>query len=455
MNKVKSKFLCIECKHIVSKWVGQCPACGSWNSLKEVNGCENLNFKKNIVISSIKDVSVEFEKRYVVGMDELDLLFGGGIVKGSISLIGGSPGIGKSTLLLQICKQLRDCSKIFYISAEESVKQIKIRSDRLSINNDNIFVMSECNMQTICDVMLKERPEFVVIDSIQTVSLNDIASVAGSVVQVRECAYMLQRIAKQENITIILVSHVNKEGRIAGPKVLEHIVDTVLYFEGDFKSSFRMLRVVKNRFGSVDEIGIFDMKSTGLVPVLNPFANLLNERPKKASGSCICSVMEGKRPIFAEVQSLVAKSSFGLPRRMCKGLDYNKLILILAVLEKRVGFFFQNLDCYVSVVGGLKLQGTGFDLAVALSLIASLKNVEIDENVLVLGEIGLAGEVRGIYSVENTVLQAQKLGFSKVILPQSCFKNLKNIDVKVELFPVDSVRSAVDIILGSLKKGEI
>lgn len=455
MNKIKSKFLCVECEHIASKWVGQCPVCGSWNSLKEIDNYESSNSNKNIVISCIKDVSVEFEKRYVIGISELDLLFGGGIVKGSISLIGGSPGIGKSTLLLQICKQLRECKKVFYISAEESVKQIKIRSDRLSINSENIFVLSECNMQDICNIMLRERPDFVVIDSIQTVSLDSLASVAGSVVQVRECAYMLQKIAKQENITIILVSHVNKEGSIAGPKVLEHIVDTVLYFEGDFKSSFRMLRVVKNRFGSVDEIGLFDMKSTGLVPVLNPFANLLSERPKKAPGSCMCSVMEGKRPIFAEVQSLVAKSSFGLPRRMCKGLDYNKLILILAVLEKRVGFFFQNLDCYVSVVGGLKLQGTGFDLAVALSLIASLKNSEIDETILVLGEIGLAGEVRGIYSVENIVIQAQKLGFSKVILPQSCFKSLKDVDVKVKLFPVDSVRSAVNIVFGSLKKGEI
>ena len=451
MKKENKKFICSGCGFSYEKWSGYCSNCGEWNSLEEVVFSEhNISNIKNIEseVIYLKNIDVESEKRYTVGVEDIDAIFGGGIVKGSISLIGGDPGIGKSTFLLQICGRLSCGFKVLYVSGEESAGQIKLRADRLDIKNNSILVLSECDMDVIYAVILKERPNIVVVDSIQTVSLKNISSIAGSISQIRECTYVLQKLAKKENISIILVGHVNKEGNIAGPKILEHIVDSVFYFEGDRKNTFRILRVVKNRFGSVNDIAVFDMEEKGLTLVKNPSAMLIKDSPKSVSGSCICAMSQGKRPIFAEVQSLVTKSGFGLARRMCKGLDYNKFIIIIAVLEKRVGFNFGNMDCYVNVVGGFKLDGTESDLAISLSLVASLKDFKIGEETVVLGEIGLAGEVRGVGNVESIVLEAKKLGFKKIVLPFSSFRKLKEKCEEMVFVPVKSVKEAVKIVVG-------
>ncbi len=449
MGKVKTVFVCSTCGHNVLKWEGCCPNCGEWNTLKEA-----ISKKETIkVLDSanfalpLKKIDLKYKDRYDLGIDELNILFGGGIVKGSISLIGGDPGIGKSTLLLQVCSNLALKEKVLYVSGEENVSQIKLRANRLKIDNDNLLILSESDVYLIIEVIKKENPKIVVIDSIQTMKLSEIDSVCGSVAQVRESTNIFQKIAKSEDISIVLVGHVNKEGNIAGPKVLEHVVDTVLYFEGNSKNQFRILRVVKNRFGSINEIAVFEMKEEGLSCVVNPCSILIDERPKNVSGSAICAVMKGKKPLFAEIQSLTSKSFFGIPRRLSKGLDYNKLIIIVAVLEKRVGFSFQNLDCYVNVVGGVDLKDPACDLAVALSLVAALKDLSINEEMIILGEIGLSGEVRSVSGVEKTILEAEKLGFSKIILPYNNLKNLKKIKTNVELIGVKTVKAAVCEIL--------
>ena len=449
MKKNKVRFVCTNCGFVVLKWEGCCPECGAWNTFEE-GFFEDKTFKtskKTVSALPLNRINLDYKDRYDTGVEDLNIVFGGGIVKGSLSLIGGDPGIGKSTLLLQICGNLAKKYKILYVSGEENVSQIKLRANRLKIDEDSILICSESNLNLIIDVIEKENPQLVVVDSIQTVSLKEIDSACGSLVQVRECTYILQKIAKNNDISIVLVSHVNKEGSIAGPKVLEHIVDTVLYFEGDSKNLLRILRVVKNRFGSINEIVVFEMKENGLTCVVNPCSILIDERPKNVSGSSICAIMKGNRPFFAEVQSLVSKSGFGLPRRMCKGLDYNKLIIIIAVLEKRVGFSFQNVDCYVNVVGGFDLKDPACDLAVALSLVAAIKDVKISSNVIILGEIGLAGEIRSISCAEKIILEAEKLGFTDIIIPFGNLKNLKNIKRNVNLIGVKTLKSAVENIL--------
>ena len=446
MSGSKLRFVCTNCGFVSLKWEGCCPGCKSWNTLEEQKSSYlkvKDVLKNSNAVKSLKEINIHNEIRYDLGCEDLNILFGGGLVKGSISLIGGDPGIGKSTLLLQVCGNLAKNVKVLYVSGEENVKQIKLRSNRLKINDEKIFILSEVDMEVIVSVILKERPEVIIIDSIQTMNLKEVGSVSGSVSQLRECTYLLQKIAKKENISIVLVGHVNKEGSIAGPKILEHIVDSVFYFEGDSKNSFRILRVVKNRFGSINEIVVFEMKEYGLDVVENPSALLIEERPKNVSGNCVCAVMQGNRPLFVEVQSLVTKTCFGLPRRLCKGLDCSRLIIIIAVLEKRVGLFFNSSDCYVNVVGGFKLDSPSCDLAVALSLVAASKNLKINEDVVVLGEIGLAGEIRSVSNLERTVLEAKKLGFNKIILPHSNLKNLKNFDINVELIGVRSVFEAV------------
>ncbi len=450
MSKLKLRFVCINCGFSLAKWEGCCPNCGKWNSLKETlfsNDKENKIVNKNIEALPLEKIDCETYARYDTGFLELNVLFGGGIVKGSISLIGGNPGIGKSTLLLQICSFLSKDEKVLYVSGEENALQIKLRAKRLKVNSENLLLLTEFDIDAITNVILKERPSVVVIDSIQTMCYSEISSMPGSVAQIRECTYIFQKIAKKENITIILVGHVNKEGNFAGPKVLEHIVDCVLYFEGDSKNSFRILRVVKNRFGSVNEIAVFDMKENGLVPIVNPSAILIEERPKNVSGSCVCAIMNGKKPMFVEIQALVTKTGFGLARRLAKGLDYNKLIIIIAVLEKRIGLHLQNLDCYVNVVGGVKLEEPSCDLAVCLALVAAIKNLNLDEEMVVLGEIGLAGEVRGVFDVEKIVLEAEKLGFKKIMMPQNNLKNLKFKNKDITLIGVENVKAAVLEIL--------
>lgn len=451
MNKIKKKYVCKKCGFTLLKWEGCCPECGEWNSLVELlvdNSSVKLSVGEVINPTPLNEVRLKNEERFDTKIDEINLLFGGGIVKGSISLIAGDPGIGKSTLLLQICGNLcQTLDKVLYVSGEENISQIKLRADRLKINYDNLLILSETVLDRIDKVISNEKPELVIIDSIQTMSLKGVESFAGSVVQVRESTYLLQKISKTNNISIILVGHVNKEGNIAGPKILEHIVDTVLYFEGDSKNSFRILRVVKNRFGSINEISMFDMKEEGLFPMVNPCAALISERLKSMSGSFICAIMQGKRPFFVEIQSLVIKLKFGFPKRLCKGIDYNKLIIIIAVLEKRVGIFFQNVDCYVNVVGGFKLEDPICDLAVALSLVAALKDIKIEEDIIVLGEIGLGGEIRGVFGVERIIMQAEKLGFKKIMLPYFDLKNLTKINNKLELIGVKNLKDAVEKIM--------
>ncbi len=451
MAKNKKNFVCKECGYNSPKWTGCCPNCGGWNTFEEEVVEPNLKgisftpkLDSYIEPKQLRDIDVDDELRYKTGINSLDQLFGGGIVKGSLSLLGGDPGIGKSTLLLQICSSISKNNKILYVSGEESAKQLKLRADRLNVKDEALYILSEADIGTVTNTILTTKPDIVMIDSIQTMNLSEISSASGSVMQVRECTYILQKIAKEKDISIIIVGHVNKDGNIAGPKILEHIVDVVLYFEGETNFSFRILRVVKNRFGSTNEIAVFEMLKEGLKPVDNPSAMLLSERPKGVSGSCVCSVIEGTRPILAEVQSLVTKSGFGMPRRMCKGFDYNRMSLMIAVLEKRAGYLFGALDCYINVIGGIKLDEPGVDLAICLSLVSSLRDKPLDDGLIAIGEVGLAGEIRSIMGANKTILEANKLGFNKVILPKSCINSINYILNDVKLIPVNDIKDAIN-----------
>lgn len=450
MPKAKTVWVCSECGYEAIKWQGQCPSCGNWNTLNEeirepskkisANTLKFSNYTRPCILTEISDKDNERNK---TGIKELDRVLGGGIVKGSVILLGGDPGIGKSTILLQVCNSFEKGKKILYVSGEESQHQIKLRATRLKVQNENLFIMAANDIEIITEEIKSGLPDLVIIDSIQTMSHSEISSTVGSVSQVKECTNALLRTAKSLDIPIIIVGHVNKDGAIAGPKVLEHIVDAVLYFEGDKQMSYRILRGIKNRYGSTNEIGVFKMSSFGLEEIENPSMALLSGRPKNVSGTCVSCVMEGTRPIFAEVQGLVTTSSFGNPRRMSTGFDYNRLSLILAVLEKRAGYFFSNLDTYVNVVGGLRLDEPASDLAVALSLISSLKNKIIDEDILAFGEIGLGGEVRGVSFAEDRIIEAGRLGFKRCIMPVQNLKSLNN-DIKnnIELIGVKSIREA-------------
>lgn len=450
MPKAKTVWVCSECGYEAIKWQGQCPSCENWNTLieeikepsKKTNN-NTLKFSNYTRPCILKEISDKDNERSKTGIKELDRVLGGGIVKGSVILLGGDPGIGKSTILLQVCNSFEKDKKILYVSGEESQHQIKLRATRLKVQNENLFIMAANDIEIITEEIKSGLPDLVIIDSIQTMSHSEISSTVGSISQVKECTNALLRTAKSLDIPIIIVGHVNKDGAIAGPKVLEHIVDAVLYFEGDKQMSYRILRGIKNRYGSTNEIGVFKMSSFGLEEVENPSIALLSGRPKNVSGTCVSCVMEGTRPIFAEVQGLVTTSSFGNPRRMSTGFDYNRLSLILAVLEKRAGYFFSNLDTYVNVVGGLRLDEPASDLAVALSLISSLKNKIIDEDILAFGEIGLGGEVRGVSFAEDRIMEASRLGFKRCIMPFQNLKSLNN-DIKnnIELIGVKSIKEA-------------
>lgn len=447
-SKIKSVYVCSECGFESAKWNGRCPECGQWNTfVEEIKSNEkfNLDIKKVRYSSPVKvsEISIEDQQRYSTGVSELNRVLGGGIVKGSLILLGGDPGIGKSTMLLQICQYIGQTLRILYVSGEESARQIKLRAKRLNVDSDNLFIMAETNIEYIIETIKSEKPDLVVIDSIQTMSLDDLSSSPGSVSQVKECTNALLRIAKFLEIPIIIIGHVNKDGAIAGPKVLEHIVDCVLYFEGDRHLSYRILRAIKNRYGSTNEIGVFEMLDTGLKEVQNPSAMLLSGRPNNVPGSCVACVMEGSRPILAEVQGLVTSSGFGNPRRMSTGFDYNRMALILAVLEKRAGYFFSNMDCYINIVGGLKLDEPSADLAVALALVSGLKDIVINENMLAFGEIGLSGEIRSVSHVKERVIEAARLGFTKCIIP---YHNAKVLDINnesIEIIAVKSIKQAI------------
>lgn len=444
-SKTKSVYACTECGAESAKWYGRCPNCGAWNTLEEQMQSQSAPSSRLSVatVQSLSSIVPNDRQRYCTGMKELDRVLGGGIVRGGLMLIGGDPGIGKSTLLLQICEHLGAEHRVLYISGEESEGQLKLRANRLGVHSDNLYILCENDLDTALSAMQTEKPDIVIVDSIQTMTLPEIVSAAGSVTQVRECTAAIMRVAKRMDIPVFIVGHVNKDGAIAGPKVMEHIVDCVLYFEGDRHSSYRLLRCVKNRYGSTNEIGVFEMGDKGLVEVDNPSQMLLSGRPLNVSGACVACTIEGTRPMLAEVQGLVSPTGFGNPRRMATGFDNNRLALILAVLEKRSGYLFSNLDTYVNVVGGLWLDEPAVDLPVALALISGLKDVAIDAHTLAFGEIGLTGEVRSVSNADLRVAEAVRMGFTRVLLP---YHNLAQVTPRkdVSIIGVRTVREAVE-----------
>ena len=450
-NKIKSVYSCSECGYESPKWYGKCPSCGEWNTMnEEIKQTSNTTYSKvaksNYVAPvQIKDISTTDEIRYKTGLSELDRVLGGGIVKGSLVLLGGDPGIGKSTILLQICEHLGKSNKILYVSGEESKRQLKLRASRLNVNSDNLYILTQTDVELVSETIRQDKPDLVMIDSIQTMSLNELQSSPGSITQVRECTNYLMRVAKSLDIPVIIVGHVNKEGSIAGPKVLEHVVDAVLHFEGDKQMSYRILRAVKNRYGSTNEIGVFQMTDTGLNEVENPSQMLLSGRPKNVSGTCVACAMEGTRPILAEIQGLATTTGYGNPRRMSTGFDYNRMSLILAVLEKRAGYYFSNTDTYINIVGGLRLDETAVDIAVAMSLVSSLKDVVIPEHAIAIGEIGLAGEIRAVNHISQRVGEAIRLGFKRIVIPYHNLKDVK-INTDAEIVGVKNIRQAFEAL---------
>lgn len=457
-SKIKSLYVCSECGYESAKWYGKCPGCGDWNTMteevREASPRTSLSAARQIRKPSsfpvaITEISTEDEERYYTGSKELDRVLGGGIVKGSLVLLGGDPGIGKSTILLQVCSHLGQILKILYISGEESKRQIKLRASRLGVNCSNLLVMTETDVEIVAAQIEQEKPDLVMIDSIQTMNFKELNSSPGSVTQVRECTNLLMRTSKALDIPCIIVGHVNKDGAIAGPKVLEHIVDAVLYFEGDKQMSYRILRAVKNRYGSTNEIGVFKMGDTGLSEVENPSLMLLSGRPKNVSGTCVACAMEGSRPILAEIQGLVTNSGYGNPRRMSTGFDYNRMSMLLAVLEKRCGYFFSSLDAYINVVGGLRLDEPATDLAVTVALVSSLKDIVVSDDILAFGEVGLTGEIRAVSNASLRVNEASRLGFKRCLLP---YHNLSGVtlpdDSEMQLIGVRNIRDAVAALGG-------
>ncbi len=457
MAKVKSVYICSECGYESPKWYGKCPSCGEWNTMNEeaVTPAVKSAAERSARSSSsyakpmkLDDISTSDEFRYKTGIGELDTVLGGGIVKGSLVLIGGDPGIGKSTILLQVCHNLGKRIKVLYVSGEESRRQLKLRADRLGVTSD-ILVLTETDVEIVAEEIKSAQPELVIIDSIQTMNLTQLNSSPGSVTQVRECTNLLMRTAKQLEIPVIIVGHVNKDGAIAGPKVMEHIVDAVLYFEGDRQLTYRILRAVKNRFGSTNEIGVFEMREDGLREVENPSVMLLSGRPMNVSGTCVACTMEGNRPILAEVQALATDSGYGNARRMSTGFDYNRMALLIAVLEKKAGYYFTGTDAYVNVVGGFRLDERAVDLCVALALVSSLKDCPVPDDLIAFGEIGLAGEIRAVAHAEKRINEAARLGFKRCVLPYYNLKNLSaGVSKEIELIGVRSVRQAAKVIMG-------
>lgn len=454
-QKSKSVYICSECGYETPRWLGQCPQCNEWNTLnEEIKTVVKETAKRSLVGSNrgraypLNDITADTGHRYNTGLKELNRVLGGGLVKGSVVLLSGDPGIGKSTILLQICECLGNGLKIFYVSGEESAHQIKLRASRLGVSTGNLSILCETDAQYICEYIQSEKPDMVIVDSIQTMEIGELNSSPGSVTQVRESTNLFTRTAKTSNIPIFLVGHVNKDGNIAGPKVLEHIVDCVLYFEGDRNTSYRILRAVKNRYGSTNEIGVFEMLDNGLTEVENPSMMLISGKPQNVSGTCVACLMEGSRPILAEVQSLVTPSGFGNPRRMATGIDYGRMAMLIAVLEKRCGYFLGNMDCYTNVIGGLRIDETAADLSIALAIVSSLKDVVVPEKTLAFGEIGLAGEIRSVNSCEQRIKEASKLGFEKCVIPYHNYTKLpKYLFNEIEIVPAKNIRQAFEAIM--------
>lgn len=451
MGKSKTVYVCNECGYEVIKWVGKCPGCSSWNTMDEELKTQTLNkgafsqLKKSSELISINDITFEQQYRVSSGISELDRVLGGGLVDGSLILIGGDPGIGKSTILLQTSNSLAKQGKVIYISGEESLQQIKLRAQRLGVSEKNLFLLSEIEINVIKDIVNKHNPRFLIVDSIQTIFNSDISSAPGSVAQVRECTALLMGIAKNTNTTIFIVGHVTKDGGIAGPRVLEHMVDTVLYFEGERHQAFRILRGVKNRFGSTNEIGVFEMRKEGLIEVMNPSELFLAQRIVEGSGAVVTASLEGTRPILVEVQGLVSPTNYGNPRRMTDGVDYNRVALLMAVLEKRAGLHLGHYDAFVNIAGGVKINEPSTDLAIALAIASSFRDRVIEKDWIIMGEIGLTGEVRNISRLEERLKEAQKLGFKRAVVPKA-----KGIPIikGLDIFPVTTVKQGIDVVLG-------
>ncbi len=447
--KSKTVYVCGACGYETARWSGQCSSCGAWNTLEEeVRGSKQSTPSKAaraVEPKKLSDINEQDEPRFSTGMPELDRVLGGGIVKGGMMLIGGDPGIGKSTLLLQVCANLGKDRTILYVSGEESARQIRLRAMRLDVNTDRLYILCENELETVLAAIPSLKPDLLIVDSIQTMTLSEIASSAGSVTQVRECTNALMHACKAVDLPVFVVGHVNKDGAIAGPKVMEHIVDCVLSFEGDRHTAYRLLRCAKNRYGSTNEIGVFEMRDKGLAEVENPSQMLLAGRLADVSGTCIACSMEGTRPLLAEVQGLVTPSGFGNARRMATGFDLNRLNLLLAVLEKRAGYFFSTLDVYVNVVGGLRLDEPAADLAVALSLVSGLKDTPLPHNVMAFGEIGLSGEIRAVQNAQARVMEAARLGFTHILLPTQNTAGLTVPD-GVTLTGVRTVREAYEAV---------
>jgi DNA repair protein RadA/Sms len=453
--KTKTVFSCQNCGYQSPKWLGRCPDCNNWNSFVEEDYTlpaaktkeRTALYKDEPVL--LKDVEVGEENRLKTDILELDRVLGGGIVRGSVILIGGDPGVGKSTISLQISNQLtRHGHTVLYVSGEESVAQTKLRAKRLgSLDSGNLYIVNQTDLSFIVEYIKKIEPDVVIIDSIQVCFEPTISSSPGSVSQVRECAGILTQLAKTSGTSIFIIGHVTKEGTIAGPRVLEHIVDTVLYFEGDRFSIYRILRAVKNRFGSTNEIGVFEMNSAGLSEVKNPSEIFLSEKPKDVSGSVVVSILEGSRPLLVEIQSLVSKSSFGYARRRAQGFDYNRLSLLVAVLEKRIGLALEAEDIFINVAGGIKVEEPGADLGVAVAVSSAFREYPVMPETVVMGEVGLAGEIRSISQAVLRINEAEKLGFKHCVLPRNNYKNLKLNKNIMELIPVSTLKEALDIVL--------
>lgn len=452
--KQKTIFLCSDCGYESPKWYGKCPSCGAWNTLSEykvkpetatrgVLAADHRGTGQNKP-TLLSDIDSATESRFQSGIGELDRVLGGGAVHGSFVLVGGEPGIGKSTLLLQMCQEMCRAAKVLYVSGEESLRQIKLRASRLGIRASNLFILAETDMNEIIHETDLLEPDILIIDSIQTVYRRDLTAAPGGTTQIKECAMSLMQYAKRHSVTIFIVGHVNKEGTLAGPKILEHMVDCVLYFEGEQTGPFRCLRAAKNRFGSTNEIGVFEMSDRGLLEVQNPSAAMLAGHPTGASGNCIACVMEGSRPLLAEVQALVAKTQFGVPRRTAAGVDYNRMVLLLAILEKRAGLFLSGSDAYVNVVGGMRLDEPAADLPMVLAITSSFRDKPLPEGVMSFGEVGLTGELRAVSCASQRIWEAYRLGFHTCIVPD---QDVGEVPEHMNVVKVKTVQQALQAVL--------
>lgn len=452
MAKTKTIFVCSNCGYESSKWLGKCPACNEWNTFYEekvVNtssGVGKGQVKTKAAPKKLNDVQGMEESRIGTGIGELDRVLGGGLVKGSLVLVGGEPGIGKSTLILQLCDKIKGEGRVLYVSGEESAEQVKIRADRLNIHNDDIMFLGETNIDTIQEVISEENPKLVIIDSIQTMYSEEITSAAGTVSQVREITSRIMRMCKDNGITTIIIGHVTKDGNIAGPRVLEHMVDTVLYIEGERYFSYRILRSVKNRFGSTNEVGMFEMQNEGMVEITNPSSILISDSNENIAGSVIVASIEGTRPLLVELQALTTPSVFGIPKRTANGIDFNRLAVLIAVIEKRAGLHLGSQDVYLNVVSGIRISEPAVDLGIILACVSSFKNIGINKNIVAIGEVGLTGEVRPVNMIEKRIKEAERLGFKKCIIPESNKKLLKD-SYKLDIIGVKNVNEAIKFIL--------